>query len=156
MGSQRSDTTERLHFHFSLSCIGEGNGNPLQCPCLENPRDGGAWWAAIYGVTWSWTRLKRLCNSSSSRALNQKSTECSPWATSCPLSLYCLQDKTFFTFLNDQKKKKIKRRIRFNSMWKTYTVQISVPITEITLGHSHSYPFIYSLRLPSHCNSKAE
>ena len=46
-----SDTTERLHFHFSLSCIGEGNGNPLQCSCLENPRDGGAWWAAIYGVT---------------------------------------------------------------------------------------------------------
>ena len=46
-----SDTTEQLPFHFSLSCIGEGNGNPLQCSCLENPRDGGAWWAAIYGVT---------------------------------------------------------------------------------------------------------
>ena len=52
--------TERLHFRFSLSCIGEGNGNPLQCSCLENPRDGGAWWAAVYGVTQSWTRLKRL------------------------------------------------------------------------------------------------
>ena len=50
-----SDTTERLHFHFSLSCIGEGNGNPLQCSCLENPRDGGAWWAAVYGVTQSRT-----------------------------------------------------------------------------------------------------
>ena len=50
MGSLESDTTERLHFHFSLSCIGEGNGNPLQCSCLENPRDGGAWWAAVYGV----------------------------------------------------------------------------------------------------------
>ena len=50
MGSRRSDTTERLHFHFSLSCIGEGNGNPLQCSCLENPKDGGAWWAAVYGV----------------------------------------------------------------------------------------------------------
>ena len=49
------DTTERLHFHFSLSCIGEGNGNPLQCSCLKNPRDGGAWWAAIYGVTQSRT-----------------------------------------------------------------------------------------------------
>ena len=60
------DTTERLHFHFSLSCIGEGNGNPLQCPCLENPRDWGAWWAAIYGVAQSWTRLKRLSSSSSS------------------------------------------------------------------------------------------
>ena len=53
-----SDATERLHFHFSLSCIGEGNGNPFQCSCLENPRDGGAWWAAVYGVTQSRTRLK--------------------------------------------------------------------------------------------------
>ena len=64
-GREESDTTERLHFPFSLSCIGEGNGNPLQCSCLENPRDGGAWWAAIYGVTQSWTRLKRLSSSSS-------------------------------------------------------------------------------------------
>jgi len=55
MGSPESDTTEGLHFHFSLSCIGEGNGNPLQCPCLENPRDGGAWWAAVYGVAQSRT-----------------------------------------------------------------------------------------------------
>ena len=60
------DTTEQLHFHFSLSCIGEGNGNPLQCSCLENPRDGGAWWAAVYGVAQSRTWLKWL--SSSSRA----------------------------------------------------------------------------------------
>ena len=58
MGSLRSDTTEQLHFHFSLSCIGEGSGNPLQCSCLENPRDGGAWQAAIYGVSQSRTRLK--------------------------------------------------------------------------------------------------
>ena len=50
MGSLRVGTTERLHFHFSLSCFGEGNGNPLQCSCLENPRDGGAWWAAVHGV----------------------------------------------------------------------------------------------------------
>ena len=64
-GREESDTTERLHFHFSLSCIGEGNGNPLQCPCLENPKDGGAWWAAVYGVTQSRTRLKRLSSSSS-------------------------------------------------------------------------------------------
>ena len=59
-GREESDTTERLHFPFSLSCIGEGNGNPLQCSCLENPRDRGAWWAAIYGVTQSRTRLKWL------------------------------------------------------------------------------------------------
>ena len=52
------DTTEQLHFHFSLSCVREGNGNSLQCFCLENPRDGGAWWAAIYGVAQSRTQLK--------------------------------------------------------------------------------------------------
>ena len=63
-GCEKSDTTERLHFHFSLSCIGEGNGNPLQCSCLENPRDGGARWAAVYGVAQSRTRLKRLSSSS--------------------------------------------------------------------------------------------
>ena len=56
-GREESDTTERLHFHFSLSRIGEGNGNPPQCPFLENPRDGGAWWAAVYGVAQSGTRL---------------------------------------------------------------------------------------------------
>ena len=66
MGHEKSDRTERLHFHFSLSCIGEGNGNPLQCSCLENPRDGVAWWAAIFGVTQSRTRLKQLSSSSSS------------------------------------------------------------------------------------------
>ena len=56
-GPYELDMTERLHFHFSLSCIGEGNGNPLQCSCLENPRDGGAWWAAVHGVATSWTQL---------------------------------------------------------------------------------------------------
>ena len=68
-GLEESDTTERLHFHSSLSCIGEGNGNPLQCSCLENPRNGGAWWAAVYGVAQSQTRLKRLSSSSSSHIL---------------------------------------------------------------------------------------
>ena len=63
---EESDMTERLHFHFSLSCIGEGNGNPLQCSCLETPRDGRAWWADVYGVAHSWTQLKRLSSSSSS------------------------------------------------------------------------------------------
>ena len=65
-GREESNTTDRLHFHFSLSCIGEGNGNPLQCSCLESPRDGGAWWEAVYGVAQSRTRLKRLSSSSSS------------------------------------------------------------------------------------------
>ena len=69
MGSLESDMTERLHFHFSLSCIGEGNGNPLQCSCLENSRDGGAWWAAISGVAQNRTQLKQLSSSSSSNTV---------------------------------------------------------------------------------------
>ena len=74
-GCLESDTTERLHFHFSLSCLGEGNGNPLQCSCLENPRDGGAWWAAVCEVEQSRTQLKRL-NSSSSSSSRRRSF---PW-----------------------------------------------------------------------------
>ena len=70
-GRQESVMTERLHFHFSLSRNGEGNGNPLQCSCLENPRDGRAWWAAVYGVAQSQTRLKWLSSSSSSNIKNQ-------------------------------------------------------------------------------------
>ena len=68
-GRWESDTTEQLHFHFSLSCIGEGNGSPLQCSCLENLRDGGAWWAAVHGVAQSQTRLKRLSSSSSRKKM---------------------------------------------------------------------------------------
>ena len=64
-GPEELDMTDRLHFHFSLSCIGEGNGDPLQYSCLENPRDRGAWWAAIYGVAQSQTRLMQLSSSSS-------------------------------------------------------------------------------------------
>ena len=74
MGLWRVHTTEWLHFHFSLSFTGEGNGNPLQGSCLENPRDGGAWWAAVYGVAQSWTRLKRLSSSSSNQSLNEWET----------------------------------------------------------------------------------
>ena len=75
MGSQRvRHDSKRLHFHFSLSCIGEGNGNPLQCSCLENPRDGGAWWAAVSGVVQSQTRLKRLSSSSSRSSLQRPLT----------------------------------------------------------------------------------
>ena len=81
-GRQESDTTERLHFHFSLSCIGEGNGNPVQRSCLENPRDGGAWWAAVYGVAQSRTRLKRLSSSSRERP---------SWEGTVSLSRYPMQ-----------------------------------------------------------------
>ena len=72
-GRWGSDVTEQLPFQFSLSCIGEGNGNPLQCSCLENPRDSGARWAAVYGVAQSRTRLKRLSSSSSSSSKNNNS-----------------------------------------------------------------------------------
>ena len=74
-GCEEWDTIEQLHFHFSLSCIGEGNGNPLQCSCLENPRDGGGWWAAVYGVAQSQTWRKRLSSSSSSERVK--------WMGSC-------------------------------------------------------------------------
>ena len=84
-GRQESGTTERLHFHFLLSCIGEGSGNPLQCSCLENLRDGEAWWAAVYGVAQSRTRLKRLSSSSSN--------------VCCDLNLGNLTPKPMLSFL---------------------------------------------------------
>ena len=84
MGWGESDMTEWLHFHFSLSCIGEGNGNPLQCSCLGNPGDGGAWWAVVYGVAQSRTWLKRLSNSSSSSFSRLR---CPEWFLSLPNSL---------------------------------------------------------------------
>ena len=75
-GRKESDMTERLPFHFSLSCIGEGNGNPLWCSCLENPRDRGAWWAAVYGIAQGRTRLKRLSSSSSILSLLCRVMKC--------------------------------------------------------------------------------
>ena len=77
-GCYELDVTEQLHFNFSLAHNGEGNGNPLQCSCLENPRDGRAWWTAIYGVAQSQTRLKRLSSSSSRNTLH-----CSLQASYC-------------------------------------------------------------------------
>ena len=85
-GHEESDTTEWLHFHFSLSCIGEGSGNPLQCSCLENPRDRGAWWAAVYGVAQSRTRLKRLSSSSSGKEFSCQCRRCGfdSWSEKVP------------------------------------------------------------------------
>ena len=74
-GHEESDMTERLHFYFSLSFIGEGNSNPLQCSCLENPRDRGAWWAAVYAVAQSQTRLKQPSSSSSSKGPGDSSLQ---------------------------------------------------------------------------------
>ena len=88
--------TERLHFHFSPSCIGEGHGNPLQCSCLENPRDGGAWWAAVYGVAQTRTRLKRLSSSSSSMISDNHITlfsACHWWLTVHLLFNSCTDSK---------------------------------------------------------------
>ena len=90
-GRYESDTTEGLHFHFSLSCIGEGNGNPLQCSCLENPRDGGTWWAAVYGVTQSQTRLKQLSSSS-------KKVEGYHQNVNVVMMYYCRDDTTFIWY----------------------------------------------------------
>ena len=91
MGREELDMTEWLHFHFSLSCIGEGNGNPFQCSCLKNPRDGGAWWAAVYGVTQSQTRLKRLSSSSSTliRLPTGNIWEAFQNSDACPAPGYC-------------------------------------------------------------------
>ena len=83
-GFEESDTTKQLHFHFSLSCIGEGNGNPLQCSCLENPRDGGACWAAVYGVAQSRTRLPRLSSSSSSNSNHLLTRSICLWSSDSP------------------------------------------------------------------------
>ena len=87
-GREELDTTEQLHFDFSLSCIGEGNGNPLQCSCLENSRDGGAWWAAIYGVAQSRTRLKRLSSSMGVKAVVHWKCSCD-WFGRFPHCLNC-------------------------------------------------------------------
>ena len=92
-GRKESDTTECLHFHFSLSCIGEGNGNPLQCSCLKNPRDGGAWWADIYGVAQRQTRLKQLI-SSSSRLLCPQNSPGKNTGVGCHFLLQCMKVKS--------------------------------------------------------------
>ena len=92
-GRQGSDTTEQLHFHFALSCIGEGNGNPLQCSCLENPRDGGTWWADVYGVAQSRTRLKRLSSSSKQHDVSCELVMCIALFILSILTLLCFYHK---------------------------------------------------------------
>ena len=99
-GCYELGTTEWLHFHFSLSCIGEENGNPLQCSCLENPRDGGDWWAAVYGVAQSQTRLKEL----SSRYHIRRESKCRIVRTVAPInsesmckSFFCLSHMCMYT-----------------------------------------------------------
>ena len=102
-GRWGSDTTEQLHFPFSLSCIGEGNGNPLQCSCLENPRDSGACWAAIYGVAQSQTRLKQLSSSSSSTCTSYR--RCSRRIALCVpcFENFCSKSQWNSVFLSKEK-----------------------------------------------------
>ena len=104
-GREESDTTERLHFHFSLSCTGEGNGNPLQCSCLENPRDREAWWVAIYGVAQSQTRLKWLSKRQGRgkpTKMEQRKVQGLKWGPQVEQTalLACLKDVFSFYFLN--------------------------------------------------------
>ena len=101
-GRWESDTTEWLHFHFSLSCPGEGSGNPLQCSCLENPRDGGTWWASVYEVTQSQTRLKRLSSSSSSVRCSVLSDFATPWTGSSGQGILQVRILEWVAFLSPE------------------------------------------------------
>ena len=92
-GRKELDMTEQLQFRFSLSYIGEGNGSPLQCSCLENPRDGGAWWAAVYGVAQSRTRLKRLSSSSSSSEICIHPQQQKRWTKVKAATIYLMEMK---------------------------------------------------------------
>ena len=90
---EESDTTKQLHFHFSLPYIGEENGNPLQCSCVEKPRDGGAWWADVFGVTQSRTRLKRLSSSSSMQMVTREPGQGGRFQSVLPLTEISLDSK---------------------------------------------------------------
>ena len=113
-GHEESDTTERLHFHFSLSRTGEGNGNPLQCSCLENPRDGGDWWAAVYGVTQSWTQLMWLISSSNVISLVLVFTFIS-----------CSDKPAFYQYLSQKKNLDRKNAFFFNPPYKFQGIILS-------------------------------
>ena len=131
------DTTERLHFQFSLSCIAEGNGNPLQCSCLENPRDGGAWWAAVYGVTQSRTWLKWLSSSSSSSIANQLPSlgQFSPCGSVCISSpSFLLALPTLSTAMPSASRSRIPWPCSWSSLclWSTHYETISP--TTVSLG----------------------
>ena len=133
-GCEESDTTKRLHFHFSLCCIGGGNGNPLHCSCLENPRDGGAWWAAVYGVAKSQTRLKRLSSSSSSRAvwLPSGKAGCVIINLSFSLPIFKVSFSHFMWF----------RSIQMNSIYDNrYSSNASI-LTALASGSSFSLPSV--------------
>ena len=138
-GVAESDMTERLHFHFSLSCIGEGNGNPLQCSCLENPRDGGAWWAAIYWVAQSQTRLKRLSSSSS-----MPFSTCKTLGKSLPSSMvhiiFCIKSKLQVKITNTHWKQtfifeiEIKKILNYGRHSLNYFLTVSMTLLLCTMN----------------------
>ena len=156
-GHQASGTTERLHFHFSLSYFGEGNGNPLQCSCLENPRDGGAWWAAVYGVAQSQTRLKQLSSSSSTQRKTDKTENKRSTNVINTCDYKCLSYKwVFFLHLSNSKGKgepkshltmRLKHSLIFFKEWElqvsfsvcpTMKIQLN-PQSYQTCDQSHRY-----------------
>ena len=126
-GHEESDRTERLHFHFSLSCIGEGNGSPLQCSCLENPREGGAWRAAVYGVTQSRTQLKWLSSSSNAKVVTKNGI----WN---PNEGYELQDNTkhYIPCYNQDVDKKLYGLNKANCLFPLLQITKTVPLRIIT------------------------
>ena len=123
--------TERLHFDCSLSCTGEGNGNPLQYSCLENPRDGGSWWAAVYGVTQSRTRLKRLSSSSSSRGVWI-------WSLVGELRSYMPQD---------EKAKRLKKKKRSNIVTDSILKKKCIMLRESNHDSSCNYRWTFQVAL---------
>ena len=116
--------TERLHFRFSPSCIGEGNGNLLQCSCLENPRDGGAWWAAVYGVTQNRTQLKWLSSSSSIHKTNY-------WKVGHSIPRFITKPNISSPLLASQ---------HFFFFWQSFPCGSVVKHLPANLGHASSIP----------------
>ena len=135
---EATSRSERLPFHFSLSCIGEGNGNPLQCSFLENPRDGGAWWAAVYGVAQSRTRLKRLSSSSSSKPYQQNADvgRCLAWKERWELEHLSVYSSRNTNLLKNKRGKKI-FFLHGQRIWETsYTLSSHAALGIHTTGDS--------------------
>ena len=159
-GHKELDTTEWLHFHFSLSCIGEENGNPLQCSCLENPRDGGAWWAAIYGVAQSQTRLKRLSSSNSSSIILQVLVHNSSPSSLWLQSLYEIQSNRTLCHLPKQTNRKNSYTLHHHwkvSHSKEHLSIIPAATPKHTPIHSHTFiiaaKYLYKTRIKLYVNT---
>ena len=136
--------TERLHSHFSLSCIGEGNGNSLQCSCLENPRDSRAWWAAVYGVAQSRTRLKRLSSSSPHYTVNEAHFSFAdlslftrfsaerPWSCHCSSLLLPWEDRLWSEPTQENQSREVERR---RSQWHGFILYIKLCLKSALKWH---------------------